>query len=125
MRRLVDTGLELYSLASLVCYPYHALMPSIPSALQPKSPSQLLRAKFLCCNLCCGKVAIANSVRVVELALPGSELVVKVCRIGEDRSWLARFSTMASTSGGLGTTLVCSLVKDMHSGCSICLGGGL
>jgi hypothetical protein len=33
---------------------------SCPSALQPKSPSQLLRAKFVCCNLCCGKAAIAN-----------------------------------------------------------------
>ena len=41
-------------LLSISC-PYRA-----PSALQPTSPSQLLRAEFVCCNLCCGKVAIAN-----------------------------------------------------------------
>src|SRR3982074_2105075 len=57
-RRLVDTGPELTltvrCLLSISC-PYRA-----PSALQPTSPSQLLRAEFVCCNLCCGKVAIAN-----------------------------------------------------------------
>ena len=66
-----------------------------------------------------------SELSVIALPSGSSELVVKVCRIGEDRSWLAHFSTMASTSRRLGTRLVCSLVKDMHSGCIICLGGGL